>query len=192
MTTYHGKWVGNIMSSADDELVQALGAELVAQLAPEELPLFDSMVKQAAHAKGYRGKAAKDQVLGFGGAEAITMLTPVLMQFSQGFWETLLKQVGDTVADQIVQHLSVRFREKFEKPGKAEKDAKGKKDAIGSAREAKPGVAPADPLAPELTVAAAQRIRKTALLQAERLGLGADQSQLLADAVVGALITPAA
>jgi hypothetical protein len=99
------------MSSADDELVQALGAELVAQLAPEELPLFDSVVKQAAHAKGYRGKAAKDQVLGFGGAEAITMLTPVLMQFSQGFWETLLKQVGDTVADQIVQHLSERFRE---------------------------------------------------------------------------------
>jgi hypothetical protein len=96
------------------------------------------------------------------------------------------------VADQIVQHLSERFREKFEKPGKAEKDAKGKKDAIGSAREAKPGVAPANPLAPELTVAAAQRIRKTALLQAERLGLGADQSQLLADAVVGALITPAA
>ena len=189
MTTYHGKWAGNIMSSADDELVQALSAELVAQLAPEELPLFDSMVKQAAQAKGYRGKAAKDQVLGFGGAEAITMLTPVLMQFCQGFWETLLKQVGDTVADQIVQRLSERFREKFEKPGK---DAKGKKDAIGSAREAKPEAAPADPLAPELTVAAAQRVRKTALLQAERLGLGADQSQLLADAVVGALVTPAA
>ena len=63
---------------------------------------------------------------------------------------------------------------------------------MGSAKKAKPEAAPADPLAPELTVAAARRVRETALLQAERLGLGADQSQLLANAVVGVLITPAA
>jgi hypothetical protein len=68
-----------VPDETDGEVVSSLSRELVSGLAPEELPLYPSLLSQFQHAKSAKGKRGKkssdDQLLGFGGAEAITMRT---------------------------------------------------------------------------------------------------------------------
>jgi hypothetical protein len=53
------------MSEETDEIVGSLGRELVSDLAPEELPLYPSLLSQFQDAKrGRGGKSSDDQVLG--------------------------------------------------------------------------------------------------------------------------------
>jgi hypothetical protein len=71
------------MSDDTDEIFGSIGRELVSRLAHEELPLYPSLVMQLQGAKRGRRKASsEDQVLGFGAAEAVTMLTPVVLSFT--------------------------------------------------------------------------------------------------------------
>jgi len=73
-----------VMPEETDEIVGSLGRELVSGLAPEELPLYPSLLSQFQGAKRGRGgkKSSDDQLLGFGAAEAMTMLTPVILSFT--------------------------------------------------------------------------------------------------------------
>ena len=78
------------MSEDTDVIVGSLGRELVSDLAPEELPLYPSLLSQFQDAKRSRGgKSSDDQLLGFGAAEALTMLTPVILSFTSSFWQAL-------------------------------------------------------------------------------------------------------
>ena len=63
------------MSDETDEIVRSIGRELVSHLAPEELPIYPSLVSQFQDAKRGRGRNASsdDQLLGFGAGEAATM-----------------------------------------------------------------------------------------------------------------------
>lgn len=151
-----------------DDIAEAIGAELVARLAPEELPLFQSLTRNSAQPQGRRGAAAGDEMLGFGAVEAIALMTPFILEFSRAFWDTVVAQVGDGVAEEIVRHLPKRLRKKDQK-------------------------AVADPEPPAaLTAAQAQRVREMALRQAQKLQIPADQAGLLADAMVGVLMMPPA
>jgi hypothetical protein len=63
------------MSYETTEIVRSVGLEHVSRLAPEELPLYPSLVSQFQDAKRSRGGRASsdDQLLGFGAAEAMTI-----------------------------------------------------------------------------------------------------------------------
>lgn len=93
-----------------DEVVGAIGHELVSRLAPEELPLYPSLVKQLQGAKrGRGGKASSDdQLLGFGAAEAMTMLTPVVLSFTGSFWSALMAESAKDLVDYLKAHLPGR------------------------------------------------------------------------------------
>ena len=84
------------MPDDTDEIVGSIGRELVSRLAPEELPLYSSLVKQSQGARrGRGGKASSDdQLLGFGAAEAMTMLTPVILSFTGSFWQALVAEAA--------------------------------------------------------------------------------------------------
>lgn len=150
------------MPDDTDEIVGSIGRELVSRLAPEELPLYPSLVKQLQGAKRGRGKASSDdQLLGFGAAEAVTMLTPVILSFSSSFWTALVAEAASNSAHGVVEYLKAHL------PGRHQTTA-----------------------TPPLTPGQLQLVRTVAEREACRLEISESQAGLLADAMVGVLSAP--
>jgi len=151
------------MSEDTDVIVGSLGRELVSDLAPEELPLYPSLLSQFQGAKRGRGsKSSDDQLLGFGAAEALTMLTPVILSFTNSFWQALVAEVAQGSAHGVLEYVKAHL----------------------------PGHHPAAP--PPLTADQLQLVRTVAEREARRLDISEGQSGLLADAMVGLLAAPQA
>ena len=152
------------MPDDTNEIVGSIGRELVSRLAPEELPLYPSLVKQPQDPKhGRGGKASsEDQLLGFGAAEAMTMLTPVILTFTGSFWKALVAETAQDSAHGVVEYLKAHL------PGRHEPAA-------------------AAPLTPDQL----QLVRTVAEREARRLDISESQAGLLADAMVGVLTAPA-
>jgi len=141
------------------EIVGSLGRELVSDLAPEELPLYPSLLSQFQSAKSGRRpkKSSDDQFLGFGGAEALTMLTPVILSFTSSVWQALVAETARSTAHGVVEYV------RSHRPGHHEAAA------------------------PPLTADQLQLVRTVAEREARRLDISEGQAGLLADAMVGVL-----
>lgn len=152
------------MPEQADEIVGSLGRELVSELAPEELPLYPSLLSQFQGAKRGRGskKSSDDQILGFGAAEALTMLTPVILAFTSSVWQALVAEAAQSAAHGVVECVRSHL------PGH---------------REA---------AAPPLTADQLQLVRMVAEREARRLDISIGQAEFLADAMIGALAGPQA
>lgn len=149
------------MSAENDEIVGSLGRELVSDLAPEELPLFPSLLSQFQGAKRSRGgRSSDDQVLGFGAAEALTMLTPVILSFASCFWQALVAEVAQSSTHGVLEYVKAHLPRR---------------------REA---------TLPPLTTDQLKLIRTVAEREAHRLDIPEGQAGLLADAMVGLLAAP--
>jgi hypothetical protein len=147
------------MPEETDDIVSSLGRELVSDLAPEELPLYPSLVSQFQRAKrGRRGKnSSDDQLLGFGGAEALTMLTPVILSFTSGFWQALVAEAAKSSAHGVLEYVRAHLA--------------GHQAAA----------------APPLTQDQLKLVRTVAEREARRLDISEGQVGLLTDAMMGAL-----
>jgi hypothetical protein len=151
------------MSEDTDVIVGSLGRELVSNLAPEELPLYPSLLSQFQGAKrGRGGKSSDDQFLGFGAAEAFTMLTPVILSFAGSFWQALVDEVTQGSARSVLEYVKAHL----------------------------PGYQVAAP--PPLTADQLRLVRTVAEREARRLDIPEGQAGLLADAMVGLLAAPQA
>jgi len=152
------------MPEETDEIVGSLGRELVSDLAPEELTLYPSLLSQFQRAKrGRRGKdSSDDQLLGFGAAEALTMLTPVILNFANGFWQALVAEAAQSSAHGVLEYVKAHL------PGHHEATA------------------------PPLTADQLQLVRTVAEREARGLDISEGQAGLLADAMVGLLAAPQA
>jgi hypothetical protein len=153
------------MADETDEIVASVGRELVSHLAPEELPLYPALLSQFQGAKGGRGRkaASDDQLLGFGAAEALTMLTPVILNFTFCFWQALMAEAAKNSAHGVLAYVRSHL------PG-----------------HHKAGQGP-----PQLTPDELQLVRSVAEREALRLDLSKKRAGLLADAMVGVLAAPA-
>lgn len=152
------------MPEETNEVVSSLSRELVSGLAPEELPLYPSLLIQFQGAKGAKGgkrgkNSSDDQLLGFGGAEAITMLTPVILAFTNGFWQALVAEAAKDSAHGVIEYVRAHL------PGHHE-------------------------AAPPLTEDQLKLVRTVAEREALRLNLPEGQVGLLTDAMMGALTAP--
>jgi hypothetical protein len=151
------------MPEETDEIVGSLGRKLVSDLAPEELPLYPSLLSQFQGARrGRGGKSSDDQMLGFGAAEALTMLTPVILSFTSSFWQALVAEAARSSVHGVLECVRAHL------PGR---------------HEAAP---------PPLTADQLQLVRAVAERQARRLDISDGQAGLLADAMVGLLAAPQA
>jgi hypothetical protein len=151
------------MPAEADEIVRSIGLELVSRLAPEELPLYPALASQFEGQNGGRGKAlSDDQLLGFGGGEAVALLTPVILAFSRDCWQALLVGTAETAVHAVVAHLQAL----------------------------RPGRRPGQQNPPMLTAEQLQQVRAVAEQQARRLKISRAQAGLLADAMVGVLAAP--
>ncbi len=151
------------MADETAEIVRSVGLELVSRLAPEELPLYPSLVSQFQGAKRSRGGKASsdDQLLGFGPAEAVNMLTPAVLRFTSSFWQALMAEAARSSVHGVLERVKAQI------PGRHEAAA-----------------------GPPLTPDQLQLVRTVAEREARRLDVSETQAGLLADAMVGVLTAP--
>ena len=99
------------MPDDTDEIVGSIGRELVSRIAPEELPLYPSLVQQSQGAKRGRvgGASSDDQLLGFGAAEAMTMVTPVILSFTGSFWKALVAEAAHDSVHGVIEYLKAHL-----------------------------------------------------------------------------------
>lgn len=153
------------MADETDEIIALVGRELVSHLAPEELPLYPSLLSQFQGAKGGRGRkgSSDDQLLGFGAAEIVTMFTPVILNFASCFWQALVAEAAQGSAHGVIEFVEAHL------PGHHEA-----------------GRGPR-----QLTPDQLQLVRTVAEREARRLDISGKRAGLLADAMVGVLAAPA-
>lgn len=162
------------MSELDqNQLVADLARDLVAQMAPQEMPLFraNSVAYFKNPDKALQAKAGKDDTLGFGAGEAMTFLTPVVL--------AVMTQVVQFIVDEI------------------KKSAKGQgasliNDAVKQVFKKFQPAVPQEKKTPPLTPDQLAQVHKLAFEKGRILKLSEKQAQLLADSVVGSLMLSAA
>jgi hypothetical protein len=153
------------MPNENDEIIGSISRELVSHLAPEELPLYPALLGQFQGAKGGRGRkgSSDDQLLGFGGAEVVIMITPVILSFTRGFWEALGEQAAQDSVHGVVEYVKAHLP---------------RHDKVGQEQA-------------QMTPDQLQLVRAVAVREARRLDISEKRAALLADAMVGVLTVPA-
>lgn len=140
--------------------VADFGRDLVAVIAPTELPMFD-VVSRSFFAAGGRlpPRRADDDALSFGVGEAVTLLTPIALATSAKVVSFLAEEIGRTVAKVAAEQVADRLRQ----------IVRGEADAA--------------------TLTSEQRARAAAIAfeAARDLGLPEDTAKLLAEAVAAKL-----
>jgi len=156
--------------SDQNQLIADLTRDIVAQTAPQELPLFRTM--SAAYFKNpdkvLKGQPGKDDVLGFGEAEAVMILTPSILAIMSQVVHFVTAEVQKSIATYSADVIDDLVRKMFNKFRLAEK-----KDQENL---------------PALTTEQLTRVRNLAYQGARKLGLSDARADLLADSIVGSLV----
>ncbi|GAC1371604.1 MAG: hypothetical protein NVS2B12_24520 [Ktedonobacteraceae bacterium] len=156
--------------SNQNQLVADLTRDIVAQTAPQELPLFRTV--SAAYFKNpdhvLKGQSGKDDMLGFGVAETVIMLTPSILAIMTQVVNFVMAEVQKSVATNSADVINDLVSKMFKKFRPAEKADQGSP--------------------PALTTEQLKRVRDIAYQEAHKLALPEAQADILADSIVGSLV----
>lgn len=156
-------------SFSHDDLVIYLSRDLVGNIAPDELLLFEPLV--AAYQRdpdGMQDNGKRDDMLGFGTGEIAVLLTPVVLTIMHSVLPLLIEVVQKTVKE----HGSTALAE-----------------AIKSLFTHYRSITSSKSLPPPLTADQLRQVRHTAMQKARQRGLEDVQATSLADAIVANLAT---
>lgn len=150
------------------QLIAELARDLISQTVPQELPLFraNSEAFFSNPEKLLAGQKGKEEMLGFGVGEAITMLSPAILVVTSEIVKFLIEELKKTVKDESSALVSETVKKMFKKFRPEEN------------KENSPA-----PLTPEQLA----QVRELALKKARHLKLSDARCKLLADALVGSL-----
>jgi hypothetical protein len=155
--------------STQDQVVSALARDVVAHVAPQELPLFQPVSEEYFKdpEKAVKGQIGKDEALGFGVVEAATFVTPIVLSVLTDVLKYLgehvlqtVKEEGSGLASDEVKHLFQKFRSGSSGAGKISKLP-----------------------TPEQVA----QVRRLAFEKARQLQLTTAKAALLADSIAGSL-----
>jgi hypothetical protein len=160
------------MTSTDqNQLIADLARDIVAQIAPQELPLFRAT--SAAYfknpEKALKKQTGKDEMLGFGAGEMVPLLTPVVLAVITEVVTFLTVEVKKAVAAESASLISEQVKnlfKKFHPEGEI-----GQRDPA------------------QLTHEQLARVHKLAYERFLQLKLPETQADRLADAITACLIT---
>jgi hypothetical protein len=157
-----------------DAAVADAAREIVARVAPQEMPLFRATSEAyfADPEKALAENKPKDEMLGFGVEAAALLLTPVIIDVVRRVATALLNSAGDAVEKEGSEAVGGFVHKLFHR-------GKGKSEGEGEAKADVPDLSP-DQL---------QEVREIAYSRALELDVPEDRAGLLADAVVGSLAT---
>ncbi len=155
-------------SSEFNRLISDLSRDIVAQTAPEELPLFRAI--SAAYSKNPKKalqlQKSKDEDLGFGVAEAALLLTPIVLDVMKDVVMFLVGEITQSVREESSELISNRVKSMFKKYSPADIETNQ-----------------AQALTPEQLL----HVRQIALEKIRAMALSEDQAGLLADSIIGSL-----
>ncbi len=176
------------LSPQDEQaVVAALARTTVDEVAPEEAPLFGPMSQAYFDpSRSSKGGSGTDDMLGFGvdAAAAAVLVTPIALEAAKSVIGYVVGELQTTFKDEakpMIQAFVKRLLHGKPKPGEA---ADGPKDDGAAKAGAKP---PDEPL--PFTEEQLAEVRKVALKTAERMGMERDKANVVADAIVGAIVT---
>jgi hypothetical protein len=149
----------------DPDLVTDLARDLVIQVAPNELPVFNAVSKAFFASGGKVASKPKDETLGFG--LEFAMLTPYILSALGAVVSYVVNEVLSSAKEEASGVISSRIKKLFSKDKPAEEA----------------GVEPFS-----LSQEQASRAHKLAQERAESLGLETEQAKFLADAIIGSLV----
>jgi hypothetical protein len=201
---------------AQNQLVADLARDLVAQVAPQELPVFRA--NSAAYfrdpRKALTGHTGKDDMLGFGVGNVVGFLTPVVLSVLTDVVQYLSQEVSknlQTESAPVIQDAVKRLFKKFRSPDKAQEQAGAQAPAqepesappvtevVATAAAAEPqapspaveATLPVEPPAPVVAVTPAQikQVWQMVHDKAIVLKMADSKAKLLADTVAGGLVT---
>jgi hypothetical protein len=155
--------------STYNQLVSEVARDLITQIAPQELPLIratsEAFFKDPD--KVLSTRSGKDDMLGFGTGEVVTLLTPITLAVTTEVISFLSEEIKKTIKDESANIVSVSVKALFKKFRPEEK--------------------PEKQLPPPLTGEQLARVREIALKKARQLKLSERNARLLADSLVGSL-----
>lgn len=176
----------------DREFVADLTKEIVAEVAPEELDIFDSLLQEYYEnpQPPDASAGASDDPLGFGLGETLIAVTPAATAMVYAVTSYILeaavsqfKDEGAEFARNMVKKL-FQERRKKKKTGK-EPGAKEPGEAAEAAEKA-PDAAVSAP--PPLTQEQLKHAHEVAIAEARRFGMNEAQALVMADALLRGLV----
>jgi 3-methyladenine DNA glycosylase/8-oxoguanine DNA glycosylase len=151
--------------AARQEAVEVLARQLVTDVSPAELPLFDATAARyhADPDATLEPKPGGDDSLGFGVETAVVLVAPYAIDLVKRIFTRVAQKVGDSAADSLAAKITHLFGGTHKHDGPKEPD----------------------PLTPEQLALVAETARE----EAKHLKLPADRAEALANGVVAALAT---
>jgi hypothetical protein len=151
-------------TSADDQLVLDVSRQVVTDLAPDELEVFDAT--RDAYLDEEAAGRDKEEMLGFG-IEIVAFLTPVIVMATKAVASYLSEVVANAVETESESVVAGYVKRLF-RPFQHDDDQP-------------------EPLA--LSVDEIRKAHDVALEKATALGLKAERARLIADSIAGQLVT---
>lgn len=153
--------------SDQNQLITDVVRDIIVQTAPEELPLFRAT--STAYFKNadrvLKGQVSKDELLGFGAGEAVSLLTPYVFVVVTEVVRFVIVEVQKSVATESADLISDIVKKLFKR------------------------VRPEENNLLPLTSAQLAQVYKVAYESARRLNLSNDRARLLADAIKGSMLS---
>lgn len=152
---------------AQDQLIRDITREVLAQIAPQELPLLrhisEAYFKDPD--KTLKGQASKDEMLGFGVPEGVVFITPIVLAVVTD----VLKYIGEHVLNlqMIVTAATIDILKQILPKFRPDKPDKGE--------------------TPPLSAEQIAQIRRLIIEKATQLRLPQAKAEILANAIVVAL-----
>jgi hypothetical protein len=150
-----------------NQTVAEIARDVLIQLAPQEKALFRPISESYFRnpEKTLAENKAKDEMLGFGAAEAVTLLTPVILAVSVDVIKFLVAEAQKALQSESSSLINETVKAWF-----------------GKFRQTDEKKTP-----PPLTADQLEQVRKIAIKKAQQLKLSEKNTKLLADAIVGSL-----
>ena len=159
----------------DRVLVEDLAKQVLADVAPEELAIFDETAEEYHQdPRGVLSAAGRDEAVGFG--LDIALLTPYVLAMTGAVLTYLVNTVATAAKKESEPLIADWVHRLFRRDhGEQEPAQRGTEDP------------PADTAAVRLSADEVEQVRKVALARAHDLELPDERARLLADAIVGGL-----
>jgi hypothetical protein len=164
----------SLPSPVENQLIAELAREQVAKIAPQELPLFRTTSEAYFEnpERTLERASSRDEKLAFGGVEVgVAFLTPFVMPVAKEVVEFLVGEVKQYLKSESSGLIGEYVKKLFRKFRPAQEH---------------------EEMPPPLTLDQARRVRDRAYEKARELKLSEEQADLLADSLVGSLVTEAA
>ena len=110
--------------SDQDQLIADWARDIVAQAAPEELPIFraKSVEYFKNPKKSLKGQKSKDNMVGFGAGEAVILVTPYVLAIATQVIKFVAEELSKALAKQSTDAIGDIIKRMFQHRGKKQDD----------------------------------------------------------------------